>query len=78
MVPKTDADVDKAHPVPSMEVSKDHTQVSWRPFGAVECSECKQTKQSGGRLRLREAGEVKPHYDGLVCENCKDGLINYE
>lgn len=78
MVPKTDADADKAHPVPSMEDTKDHKHVSWRPVGAVECGECEQTKQSGGRLKLRAAGEVNPHYDGLVCENCKGDLINDE
>lgn len=61
-----------------MNDTKDQTHVSWRPVGAVECSECRQTKQSGGRLKLHESGEVKPHYDGLVCENCKGDLLHYE
>lgn len=78
MAPQTDSDVDEAHLVPKMEDAIDHTHVSWRPVGSVKCSECKQTKQSGGRLKLRDAGEVNPHYDGLVCENCKFDHINDE
>lgn len=77
MVPNTDAGAEKTHH-PKREDAIDHTHVSWRPVGAVECSECNQTKQSGGRLKLREAGEFKPHYDGLVCENCKGDLIHDE
>ena len=78
MVPKTNSGADKAHPVSKMEDVRDHTHHLWQPVGAVECSECEQTKQSGGRLKLRDAGEVKPHYDRLVCENCKSDLLNDE
>lgn len=73
----TDGGVD-VPPVPDINEPDDNTHVSWRPVGAVECSECGRAKQSGGYLVLREEGAVLPKFEGLVCASCKAKLTDDE